>query len=118
MSNPVKDLENAFKLLSEDQLQNFRAWFERFDAKKWDEKIERDCASGKLDSLINKAIAEHKHGKTRQLWSIPQVLEVSKIDQGKIERETQNSITLEIRNLKPSTKARRQRQFDPDKKPR
>jgi hypothetical protein len=67
MSNPVKDLENAVKQLSEDQLQNFREWFDRFDAKKWDEKIERDCASGKLDSLINKAIAEHKDGKTRQL---------------------------------------------------
>lgn len=46
MSNPVKELENAVKQLSEDQLQNFREWFDRFDAKKWDEKIERDCASG------------------------------------------------------------------------
>ena len=67
MSNPVKDLENAVKQLSEDQLQNFREWFERFDAKKWDEKIERDCAAGKLDSLINRAIAEHKDGKTKRL---------------------------------------------------
>jgi hypothetical protein len=67
MSNPVKDLENAIKQLSEDQLQNFREWFDRFDAKRWDEKIEKDSASGKLDSLINKAIAEHKDGKTKRL---------------------------------------------------
>lgn len=67
MSNPVKDLENAVKQLSEDQLQNFREWFDRFDAKRWDEKIEKDSASGKLDSLINEAIAEHKDGKTKRL---------------------------------------------------
>lgn len=67
MANPVKDLENAVKQLSEDQLQSFREWFERFDAKKWDEEIKRDSESGRLDSLVSRAIEEHKAGKTKQL---------------------------------------------------
>ncbi|MBU1105193.1 MAG: hypothetical protein KKB51_00895 [Candidatus Riflebacteria bacterium] len=67
MGNSVKEIENAVKQLSEDQLQSFREWFERFDSKKWDEKIRTDSDSGKLNPLISKAIEEHKAGKTRQL---------------------------------------------------
>jgi hypothetical protein len=53
--------------LPEEQLQKFREWFDRFDAKKWDEQIEKDVKSGRLNSLIDKAIGEHKTGKTKKL---------------------------------------------------
>jgi len=33
----------------------------------WEEQIEKDAKSGKLNSLINKAIGEHKTGKTKKL---------------------------------------------------
>ncbi|NLM18005.1 MAG: hypothetical protein GX221_09840 [Candidatus Riflebacteria bacterium] len=59
MSNQVQELQNAVKQLSEEQF--------RFNAKNWDKKIEKDCASAKFDVLINKAISEHKDGKTKQL---------------------------------------------------
>ena len=63
----MKELENAVKQLSEDQLQSFRERFERFDSKNWDERIKKDSESEKLDSLVSKALAEHKAGKTKQL---------------------------------------------------
>jgi len=49
------------------QLRRFRAWYEKFDADAWDEQIEEDNFSGKLDTLAEAAIADHKAGKTRQL---------------------------------------------------
>lgn len=67
MADSLKNIENAVRQLSEDELQSFRDWFERFDAKKWDDKIKADSESGKLDSLISTAIDEHKAGKTKQL---------------------------------------------------
>jgi len=33
----VKEIKNAVKQLSEDQLQKFREWFERFDSKNMNE---------------------------------------------------------------------------------
>jgi hypothetical protein len=67
MGDPVKKLESAIEKLSDEQLRSFREWFDRYNAKKWDETIATDSASGKLDSLINKALAEHRAGKTKQL---------------------------------------------------
>ncbi|MEW6710973.1 MAG: hypothetical protein AB1403_14195 [Candidatus Riflebacteria bacterium] len=67
MADAVKDLENAVMNLPEEQLQKFREWFDRFDAKNWDEQIEKDARSGKLNSLIDKAIGEHKNSKKKKL---------------------------------------------------
>jgi hypothetical protein len=36
------------------------------DWNEWDEQIERDSESGKLDELFAKAIADHEAGKSRE----------------------------------------------------
>ena len=47
----VKELEKAVADLPSDQLAEFRAWFEAFDAAQWDKEFEEDITSGKLDRV-------------------------------------------------------------------
>lgn len=63
----VKELEKAVSKLPPDQLAEFRAWFEAFDAACFDEKIERDTANGKLDRFADDALGDFKRGQTRNL---------------------------------------------------
>ncbi|HXD13445.1 MAG TPA: hypothetical protein VNU65_04645 [Xanthobacteraceae bacterium] len=52
----IEDLEKVVSKLPPDQLAEFRAWFGAFDAARFDEKIERDAKSGKLNRLADQAI--------------------------------------------------------------
>jgi hypothetical protein len=54
----IEDIEKAVAKLTPDQLAEFRAWFEAFDAVRFDEKIERDAKAGKLDVLADQAIGD------------------------------------------------------------
>jgi hypothetical protein len=63
----LDDIEQAIAQLSEADLAKLRAWFEQFDARVFDEKIERDAKAGKLDKLAADAIADHKAGRTTDL---------------------------------------------------
>ena len=63
----LNDLENAVAGLPTDELAKFRAWFVEFDADAWDRQIEEDVRAGKLDALAEKALADHRAGKTREL---------------------------------------------------
>jgi hypothetical protein len=48
-------------------LARFRAWFDRFDAARFDDKIERDLHDGRLDGLAEKAPSAHRDGRSRDL---------------------------------------------------
>ncbi|MGA9324134.1 MAG: hypothetical protein WBW06_24040 [Xanthobacteraceae bacterium] len=63
----IEDLEKAVATLPEDQLAKFRAWFEAFDAARFDQKIERDVLSGKLDRLAEQAIEDLRKGRASEL---------------------------------------------------
>ncbi len=63
----VDDIEKAVARLPPEQLAEFRAWFERFDSARFDEKIERDAAAGKLDRLADHAIDDFRKGRAREL---------------------------------------------------
>jgi hypothetical protein len=63
----VEDIEKAVAILPEDQLAKFRAWFEAFDAARFDQKIERDALSGKLDDLAEEALDELRKGRATEL---------------------------------------------------
>jgi hypothetical protein len=63
----LDDIERAIAQLSEEDLAKLRAWFEEFDARVFDEKIERDAKSGKLDRLAADAVADYKAGRTTDL---------------------------------------------------
>jgi hypothetical protein len=62
----IEDIEKAVEELSPEDLAKFRAWFEAFDARAFDEKIERDAKSGKLDKLMADARANHPAGRREE----------------------------------------------------
>jgi hypothetical protein len=63
----VEKLEQEIQTLSEQELTSFRAWFASFDAVAWDEQIEDDVKSGRLDRLADAALADHRAGRSRKL---------------------------------------------------
>jgi len=67
MAIPVEEIEKAITQLPQDQLQRFRAWYEKFDSDAWDQQIEKDIGDGKLDTLAEAALADHKAGRSRTL---------------------------------------------------
>lgn len=58
----IEDIEKAVEQLSPEELARFRAWFEEFDARLFDEKIERDAKAGKLDKPMAEARANLRAG--------------------------------------------------------
>ena len=63
----VEKLQRKVEGLSEEELARFRAWFIEYDWHVWDQQIEADQKSGKLDKIISEAQAEFKSGKAREL---------------------------------------------------
>ena len=63
----IHEIEQAITELSPREMARFREWFEEFDAQAWDEQVERDAKSDKLDKLANKAIADFSAGKAKEL---------------------------------------------------
>ena len=52
----LSELEQAVAKLPPDDLARFRAWFEQFDAVRFDDKIERDAKAGLLDRMADHGI--------------------------------------------------------------
>jgi len=63
----VEALEEAIKKLSPAELVELRQWIVTWQANVWDREIERDAASGKLDKLFEKSVADHRAGKSREI---------------------------------------------------
>ena len=63
----VEEITAAIAQLPADQIGRVREWLAEQAERKWDEQIERDEREGRLDTLIEKALAEHRAGRTRPL---------------------------------------------------
>ncbi len=63
----LEDIERALTELPPDQLAQFRAWFEAFDAAGFDERIDWDAKGGRLDRLAEQALADFRAGRAREL---------------------------------------------------
>ena len=61
----IEDIEKGVSELAPDELARFRAWFEEFDAARFDEQIERDAKAGKLDRVADAAIADFRAGRVK-----------------------------------------------------
>lgn len=63
----LEDIEKAVKKLPDAELAAFQAWFEEFQAERFDQKIEADIKAGRLDALVEKAKADFAAGRSRPL---------------------------------------------------
>ena len=63
----VEDIEKAVAGLPPREFDRFRAWFDEFQAARFDQRIERDAEAGKLDGLAEEAVAEYRQGSAREL---------------------------------------------------
>ena len=67
MMSRVEDIQSAIVSLSPKEYARLRQWFAARDWAQWDREIEKDAASGKLDFLIEEAMAEKDQGNLREL---------------------------------------------------
>ena len=63
----LDEIEKAVATLSPDDLARFRAWFQEFESRQFDERIERDAQSGRLDGLAEEALRDYRLGLAREL---------------------------------------------------
>lgn len=63
----LQEIERAITQLSPEELATFRAWFEEFDANQWDRQFEFDAATGRLDTLAQKALQHLQEGRCTDL---------------------------------------------------
>ncbi len=63
----IEQIREEIRKFSAAELADFRSWFHEFDADAWDREIEDDIRAGRLDSLTQEALEEHKAGKTREM---------------------------------------------------
>ena len=63
----LEQLEQQIAELDASELKALRAWFELYDAEVWDRQIESDAKSGKLRGLAERALSDHRAGRSTEL---------------------------------------------------
>ena len=63
----VEELEKAIDALPEEEYKQLRQWFSEKDWNKWDQQIEADSKSGKLNFLLQEALEAKSKNKLREL---------------------------------------------------
>lgn len=66
----LPDIEAAIKQLSENDVRQLSVWLQEYLDEMWDQQIEADLGSGKLDKLIAKAEADIAASRVRDLDEI------------------------------------------------
>jgi hypothetical protein len=63
----VDEIKNAIESLPENEYVILRQWFSKKDWEKWDQQIETDSKSRKLNFLLNEALDEKSKGMIEDL---------------------------------------------------
>lgn len=63
----VQRIENQIQRLDNQSFAMLRNWFIEYEHTRWDRQIASDAEAGKLDFLLEEALAEHRAGKTKPL---------------------------------------------------
>lgn len=63
----LDQIKSSIEALSPEEVRRLGEWLEDLEGRLFDEAIERDAKSGKLDHLAQQALADHKAGRTRKL---------------------------------------------------
>ena len=63
----LEKIEQDIASLSPAEVFKLGSWFAEFHADAWDQQIAEDSAAGKFDRMAEKALADHKAGRTKPL---------------------------------------------------
>ena len=63
----VKEIETAIAQLPPAQVAELADWFDEFRARLWDQEIERDLNSGKLQTMLDEAKDDLESGRCKPL---------------------------------------------------
>ena len=63
----LAEIENAVEHLPREEFILFSAWFEKCEAERWDNEIEKDIDMGLLDSFGKEAIAEFNNDSCKKI---------------------------------------------------
>jgi hypothetical protein len=58
----VEEIESQIEQLPPGEFARVANWIREMDQQRWDEQLDRDAASGKLDVLLAEARAERESG--------------------------------------------------------
>lgn len=62
----VQEIEAAISSLAPEDYRRFVDWFRARESARWDEQMDRDSASGKLDAIFEEAETEAREGSLRE----------------------------------------------------
>lgn len=65
--NTVQSITDAIAKLPADQVAQIRAWLNEQAETEWDAQIEQDERAGRLDTLADRALTQHRAGLTKPL---------------------------------------------------
>jgi len=63
----IKEIESAIAQLPSSELAELAKWFAAFQAQAWDEQLEQDVKSGRLDTLLKQAEQDFAQGQCEPL---------------------------------------------------
>jgi hypothetical protein len=63
----VAEIEAAITELSPEDVEKLAVWLAEYRNREWDEQIERDLDSGRLDDFLAAAEREYRTGEVRPL---------------------------------------------------
>jgi hypothetical protein len=63
----VQEIEYAVTHLPGQDLDEFRVWFEKYDAALWDKQFKQDVTNGKPDHLAQQALMDFDEGQCPEL---------------------------------------------------
>ena len=63
----LQDIERAISELSPDELEVLYVWLDDHYQKQAETQLSADLAAGRFDDRIQRALADHKAGRTRPL---------------------------------------------------
>lgn len=66
----VVEIEKALQTLPVQEARKIADWLQHYLDEKWDEQIDGDIASGRLDKLADTAMQDYHAGRTKPLDEI------------------------------------------------
>lgn len=66
----VEAITATIAKLPQEEEARLRAWLDEQADAQWDAQIEKDGRTGRFDGLADRALAEHRAGRTRPLCTV------------------------------------------------